>query len=68
MKDIRRTCETMMAAMGISRDTRAQIQSHGLSGVQEKYYDQHNYMAVKVAALDDWNAKLIEISGERVAS
>lgn len=66
MKDIRRTCETMMAAMGISRDTRAQIQSHGLSGVQEKYYDQHDYMKAKVVALDAWNAKLVEISGQRI--
>ena len=32
--DIRRTVETLLASKGISRDIRAQIQSHGLSGVQ----------------------------------
>jgi hypothetical protein len=31
LRDIRRTCETMLAGLGISRDTRAQLLSHGLS-------------------------------------
>jgi integrase len=30
MRDLRRTAETQMAALGISSDVRAQIQSHGL--------------------------------------
>jgi hypothetical protein len=40
---IRRTAETLLASKGISRDIRAQIQSHGLSGVQVRHYDRHDY-------------------------
>jgi integrase len=62
MRDIRRTCETMSAAMGISMDIRAQIQSHGLSGVQHRHYDRHQYMDEKRAALTLWVKKLISIN------
>lgn len=61
MRDLRRTCETMLAAMGISKDMRAQLQSHGLSGVQDRHYDRHDYLAEKRAALAAWNAHLTEI-------
>ena len=33
LRDIRRTVETMLAGLGISKDTRAQLLSHGISGV-----------------------------------
>ena len=69
MSDIRRTCETMMAAMGISKDMRAQILSHGLSGVQDRNYDRHGYTDEKMAALVAWDAKLTAIrKGEPVGS
>lgn len=58
MRDIRRTCETMLAAMGISREVRAQLQSHGLGGVQNRHYDRHQYMKEKLAALKAWEKKL----------
>jgi integrase len=58
MRDIRRTCETMLAAMGISSDIRAQLQSHGLGGVQAKHYDRHSYASEKAAALEAWQEKL----------
>jgi integrase len=58
LRDIRRTCETHLAALGISRDTRAQILSHGLGGVQAKHYDRHDYLPEKAAALTAWAAHL----------
>ncbi len=58
LRDLRRTCETMLAAIGISSDIRAQIQSHGLGGVQARHYDRHNYMAEKRATLGSWNQYL----------
>jgi len=58
LRDIRRTCETMLAGMGISRDTRAQLLSHGISGVQAAHYDRHSYTDEKRAALAVWEAKL----------
>jgi integrase len=54
LADLRRTCETHLAALGVSKDTRAQIQSHGLGGVQARHYDRHDYAAEKRRALDAW--------------
>lgn len=66
LRDIRRTCETMLAGMGISRDTRAQLLSHGISGVQATHYDRHGYTNEKRTALVAWEARLNEIkTGER---
>jgi len=61
-RDIRRTCEMMLAGMGVSRDIRAQILSHGLGGVQGRHYDKHEYMDEKTAALHAWDARLTEIA------
>lgn len=68
LRDIRRTCETMLASLGISRDTRAQLLSHGLGGVQATHYDRHGYTDEKRAALVAWENRLSEIeTGERAA-
>lgn len=61
LRDIRRTCETMMAAMGISKETRAQLLSHGLSGVQAAHYDRHDYINEKRTALVAWEARIEQI-------
>ena len=69
MRDIRRTCETMLASMGISKDTRAQLLSHGLSGVQAAHYDRHSYTDEKRAALVAWEQRLDEIAtGKKAAN
>jgi len=47
-----------MAALGVSTDVRAQIQSHGLGGIQARHYDRHDYMQEKRAALALWVARL----------
>lgn len=52
--DFRRTIETKLAQLGVSKDYRAQIQSHGLSGVQNKHYDKHDYMPEKKNVLTLW--------------
>ena len=57
-RDLRRTAETMLAAMGISKDVRAQLLSHGLGGVQDRHYDQHEYMTEKRHALEAWAKQL----------
>lgn len=54
LRDVRRTCETMLAALGVSSDVRAQLQSHGLGGVQNRHYDRHDYMPEKQRALELW--------------
>ena len=50
--DLRRTVETRLAAEGVSLEIRAQLQSHGLGGVQAKHYDRHDYLAEKRGALE----------------
>lgn len=52
--DIRRTVETLMASLDISKDIRGQLQSHGLSGVQTRHYDRYEYLPQKRAALAVW--------------
>ena len=44
LKDIRRTCETMLAGMGITKNVRAQLLSHGISGVQAAHYERYEYI------------------------
>ena len=50
--DIRRTVETLLAGAGVSNETRAQLQSHGLGGVQTRHYNRHDYLPEKGEALD----------------
>lgn len=61
LRDVRRTCETMQAKMGISKDIRAQLLSHGISGVQSAHYDRHDYLNEKRAVLVAWEAQLEKI-------
>lgn len=62
LRDIRRTCETMLAGMGVSKDVRAQLLSHGLSGVQAAHYDRYEYIAEKRNALESWERRLDDIA------
>lgn len=55
--DLRRTAETSLARLGVSKDVRAQLLSHGLAGVQARH-DRHDYMPEKRAALAKWGAFL----------
>ncbi len=50
--DLRRTVETRLSAAGVSVAARAQLQSHGLGGVQARHYDRHDYMREKRDALE----------------
>lgn len=56
--DLRRTVETRLAAAGVSLEVRAQLQSHGLGGVQARHYDRHSYSDEKRAALESLRALL----------
>jgi integrase len=52
LRDIRRTIETILASLNVSKDVRAQLQSHGLSGVQDRHYDKYDYLTEKKAAME----------------
>lgn len=62
VRDIRRTCETMLAGLKISKEDRSQLLSHGLSGVQSAHYDRHSYIDEKRTALIAWEKHLEQIS------
>ncbi|HEY2969009.1 MAG TPA: integrase family protein, partial [Casimicrobiaceae bacterium] len=59
LRDVRRTAETTLASLGVSQDVRAQILSHGLSGIQHKHYDRHDYRPEKREAIERWERWLI---------
>lgn len=55
---LRATCETLLAAKGVSAEVRAWLLSHGRSGVQAKHYDRNSYLPEKIQALEIWGAYL----------
>jgi integrase len=52
LKRVRSGVETLLAANRISREIRGHVQSHGLTGIQARHYDGHDYMLEKWEALD----------------
>ena len=61
LRDVRRTAETILASMGVSRDLRAQLLSHGITGVQAAHYDKHGYIEEKRECLERWELALDRI-------
>lgn len=51
-KRIRSGVETLLASAGVSQDVRGRLQSHGISGVQARHYDDHDYQSEKRVALE----------------
>lgn len=66
--DLRGTIETLLAASGISMEVRAQLQSHGLGGIQNRHYDRHSYMDEKLNSLLVLERLLESESGDNVVS
>lgn len=52
LKRVRSGVETLLAANRISREIRGHVQSHGLTGIQARHYDGHDYMLEKREALE----------------
>lgn len=61
-RDLRRTVETMMAALGVRPEVMAQVQSHGLGGVQLRHYNRHDYLPEKREALTIWVGQLQKLA------
>jgi len=60
--DLRRTCETMLESLGIPKELRGQLLSHGRNtGVQAKHYDRYAYLPEKKQALQIWADHLAKI-------
>jgi integrase len=58
MRDLRRTCETMLSSMKIIKELRGQLLSHGIHGVQDEIYDKYKYLPEKLEILTKWESKL----------
>lgn len=50
-KRIRSGVETLLAKRQVTKDIRGRLQSHGISGVQDRHYDGHDYLPEKKRAL-----------------
>lgn len=58
-RDLRRTAETMLQKLGIDKEVRAHLMSHGRSqGVQAKHYERYDFLDEKRQALERWAAHL----------
>lgn len=54
LRDIRRTVETRLADLGISKEIRSQLLSHDRGGKIEQTYNKNDYLQQKRAALRTW--------------
>jgi integrase len=52
LKRVRSGVETALSAARVSKEIRGRLLSHGISGVQSKNYDGHDYLAEKTEALE----------------
>lgn len=51
LKQVRSGVETLLSRAGVSKEIRGRLQSHGISGVQDRHYDGHDYLPEKKKAL-----------------
>lgn len=66
--DLRRTTESRMGQLEISKEMKGQLLSHGLSGVQETRYDRYSYVEPKQKALAVWEAYVLKMAEEQRAT
>lgn len=65
--DLRSTVETIMAGLKVTSDVMAQVQSHGLSGVQLRHYNRYEYWDEKCHAMTTWAKYLDELCADTKA-
>ena len=60
--DIRRTVETRLAALGVPKEHRALVLSHGLTAdVQARHYERHDDIPTKAAVLALWQSHIDDV-------
>lgn len=62
LRDIRRTCKTLMGVAGISKETRDRIQGHAFNDVSSKHYDRYDYFKEKREGLRVWATWLMKVA------
>lgn len=58
LRDIRRTCKTLMGSAGLNKELRDRIQGHAFNDVSSKHYDRYGYFPEKLKGLQRWSAWL----------
>lgn len=61
-KQLRSGVETLLASLKVTKETRGRLQSHGISGVQDKNYNGYEYLDEKQKALNLLYERLVEKS------
>ena len=56
--DFRRTWETHLARLKVSKEIRGQIASHGISGVQDSHYNMFDYLEDKKEVSSMWASEI----------
>ncbi|MFJ7107763.1 hypothetical protein ACIQU2_09115 [Pseudomonas sp. NPDC098740] len=54
LRDIRRTCKTLMGVAGLDRELKDRIQGHAFNDVGSKHYDRYTYFKEKKSGLRRW--------------
>ncbi|MBB2884434.1 MULTISPECIES: integrase family protein [Pseudomonas] len=54
LRDIRRTCKTLMGVAKLSKELKDRIQGHAFGDVSSKHYDRYDYFNEKKKALQRW--------------
>ncbi|MDI2594315.1 integrase family protein [Pseudomonas sp. 681] len=54
LRDIRRTCKTLMGVAKISKELKDRIQGHAFGDVASKHYDRYDYFDEKKTGLQRW--------------
>jgi integrase len=60
--DLRRTCETRLAKLGVNKEVRSRILNHDVGDIDESY-QHHDFMDEKAAALQTWADEIDRIGG-----
>ena len=58
-KRVRSGVETFLAQKGFSKDWRGRLQSHGISGIQDRHYDGYDYFKEKLEMLEVLESTLL---------
>lgn len=64
LRDVRRTCKTLLAGLRVDKEVRDRLQDHAFADVAGRHYDRFDYAAPKAAAVATLDRRLHEIIGD----
>lgn len=64
LRDLRAAVETQLASLGVTKEVRAHLLSHGVRGVQDTHYNKYDFLKEKTEALELWHARIAKLIKE----